>query len=340
MATPWTLRSSDWFEDARELASLFAGLIGASRECVTLVPSVSYGIAVAARNVSVARGRNIVLIDREFPSNFYSWRRLALARGAVVRSVQAEPGASLTDAVIAAIDEDTAVVAVANCRWTDGLLIDLSRVGEAARRHGAVLVVDASQSLGAYPLDVADVQPDFLTTVGYKWLLGPYGVSYLYVAERWHADGAPLEESWLHRAGSESFATLTDYTDVYNPGAERFGAGASAQFYLLPMAIAALSQVHAWTPARINGRLRAWTDELTTRAQKLSFTGPEPAQRAGHMIGLSSERALPPRLASALAERGVYVGVRGNCIRVAPHLHLSDHAIERVIGALQGVLEH
>src|SRR5581483_5991752 len=115
----------------------------------------------------------------------------------------------------------TAVVTVSNCHWTDGSLIDLYRVGERARQVGAAFVVDASQSLGAYPVDVARAQPDFLVTVGYKWLMGPYGLSYLYVAPRWRERGVPIEESWLTRAGSEDFARLVDYTESYRDGARR-----------------------------------------------------------------------------------------------------------------------
>ena len=339
MAAPWTVRTPDWFRDAKTLSATFARLIGAPPECATLVPSVSYGVAVAARNVPLGAGENIVLVDQEYPSNYYSWRRLANERGAAIRTVRSELGVSLTEAVVAAIDRDTAVVAVGNCRWTDGCLLDLPRVGQAARRRGAALVVDASQSLGAYPLEVSECHPDFLVGVGYKWLLGPYGLGYLYAAERWHADGEPLEESWLHRAGSDNFTALVDYTPHYNPGAERFGQGESAQFYLLPMAIAALAQITAWTPEYVNRQLRAWTEELVSRAEPLGFTAPPPEQRAGHMVGLSSACGFRPDLVSALAERGVYVSVRGSCIRVAPHLHSGADALDRFIDALKGLAQ-
>ena len=335
MAAPWHIRSADWFDDARKVAAAFAQLINARAECATLVPSVSYGIAVAARNIPVEAGQNIVLIDQEYPSNYYSWRRLADARAATIRSVRAGYEESLTEAIVAAIDRHTAVVAVAQCQWTSGRLIDLTRVGEAARRHRAAFVIDASQSLGAYPLDVRECRPDFLVTVGYKWLLGPYGLGYLYVAERWHANGEPLEESWLHRAGSDNFATLVDYTPEYKPGAQRFGQGESAQFYLLPMAIAALSQIAAWTPQRINRQLRGWTDELAARAEACGFSAPPPDQRAGHMVGLSSARGLPSGLSSAFAERGVYVGLRGDSVRVAPHLHAGAADMDQFIAALK-----
>jgi selenocysteine lyase/cysteine desulfurase len=337
MAAPWNIRSADWFADARALRALFAALIGAPADCVALVPSVSYGIAVAARNLPVAAGDNIVVIDQEYPSNYYSWRRLARERGATIRTAVAR-GGSLTDAIVASIDRRTAVVAVANCHWTNGSVVDLVRVGAAARRHDAALVVDASQSLGAYPFDVAEVRPDFLVTVGYKWLLGPYGLGYLYVADRWHANGEPLEESWLNRAGGDDFAGLVDYADAYQPGAQRFNQGESAQFYLLPMALAALTQIAQWTPARIQQQLSDWTDELSIVATAVGLDSMARERRVGHMVGLTARGALPSGLVDALAARHVYVGARGGNIRVSPHLHSTAADLERLAAALQELL--
>ena len=338
MAAPWHVRTPDWFENARRLRALFASLIGAPAECAALVPSVSYGIAVAARNVPVASGDNIVVIDQEYPSNFYSWQRLACERGAQIRTAAARGEDSLTDAIVSAIDRRTAVVAVSNCHWTNGTLIDLPRVAASARRHDAALVVDASQTLGAYPLDIAEVRPDFLVSVGYKWLLGPYGLGYLYVAERWHANGTPLEESWLNRRGADNFATLADYTDEYQPGAQRFNQGESAQFYLLPMALAALTQIAQWTPARVQQQLSEWTRELSARAPALGLTCAEPSQRVGHMVGLTARGPLPPGLFNALAARNVYVGARGANIRVSPHLHSTAADLDRLVATLQELL--
>jgi selenocysteine lyase/cysteine desulfurase len=337
MATPWKVQSSDWFVPAGKLRGLFASLIGAPADAVALVPSVSYGIAVAARNVPVAVGDNIVVIDQEYPSNYYSWRRLAQERGAEIRTAVARDGVNFTDAVLSLIDRRTAVVAAANCHWTHGALLDLPRIGAAARRHDAALVVDASQSLGAYPFDIGEVQPDFLVTVGYKWLLGPYGLGYLYVAERWH-DGIPLEESWLNRKDGDNFAGLVEYADAYEPGARRFNQGESAQFYLLPMALAALTQISQWTPQRIQRELSEWTAELATRVSMLGLQSVDPRQRVGHMIGLAATAALPSNLVDALARHGVYVAVRGNRIRVSPHLHNTAADLERLVTALKETL--
>jgi selenocysteine lyase/cysteine desulfurase len=105
------------------------------------------------------------------------------------------------------------------------------------------------------------VQPDFLVAVGYKWLLGPYGLGYLYVAPKWQERGIPLEQSWLTRAGSEDFARLVDYRDKYRPGARRFDMGEFPQFALAPMAMAALRQILAWGVNNIQETISALTGD-------------------------------------------------------------------------------
>ena len=152
------------------------------------------------------------------------------------------PEQSWTDAVLAALDERVRVVSVPNVHWTDGACVDLDAVSARTHELGAHLVIDGSQSIGAMPFDVAALRPDFVTTVGYKWLLGPIGVSYLYVAEQ-HREGVPIEQNWIARAGSEDFARLVDYRDEYQPGARRFDVGQRTEFELVPMAVAALEQL-------------------------------------------------------------------------------------------------
>ncbi len=315
MATPWRIRSADWFAGAERLRALAARVMGADADGVALVPAASYGIAIAAANVPITRGQSIVLLDQEFPSNVYAWRDLAAARGARIITVDRS-----TDAVLAAIADTTAVVTVPNCHWTDGTIIDLERVAARTREVGAALVIDASQSLGAYPIDVSRIQPDFLVAVGYKWLLGPYGLGYLYVAPRWRENGAPLERSWLTRRGSEDFSRLVDYTDDYRAGARRFDAGEFPQFYLVPMACAALEQILAWGIDEIHRELSALTGRLQGGA--------------GHFVGLKRAGGVPASLTADLAREQIYVSVRGDSIRVAPHLHNDVTDIDRLIAVL------
>ena len=108
-----------------------------------------------------------------------------------------------------------------------------------------MLVVDGTQSVGALPFDVTAIRPDFLVVATYKWLLGPYAAGYLYVAPK-HHDGMPIEHNWADRARSEDFTGLVDYRDAFQPGARRYDVGERGNFHLLPMANAALRQLHEW----------------------------------------------------------------------------------------------
>jgi selenocysteine lyase/cysteine desulfurase len=329
------MSAPDWFAGAESLRTAAARLLGADLDGMALVPAASYGIAVAAANVPVQRGQNIIILSEQFPSNVYAWRELAEARAAEIRTVRRGAEDAWTDAVLEAVDENTAVVAVPNCHWTDGALVDLSAVGKRARAVGAAFVVDASQSFGAYPLDVADVQPDFLVSVGYKWQLGPYGLGYLYVAPEWRERGRPLEASWLTRAGAENFAALVDYVDDYRPGARRFDMGEYPQFVLAPMALAALSQLLEWGVDRVQATIGRLTQAIAQEAVRMGCSVLPEDRRVGHMLGIRLPGGIPEALPRRLADERVYVSVRGDAVRVAPHVYNGEEDAERFLSVLR-----
>lgn len=334
-AAPWMIAPADWFSTSERLRVLAARVMGTDADGIALVPSASYGIAVAAANVRVRRGQSIIVLDEQFPSNVYAWRELAKARDARIRTVRRDPDGTWTDALLGAIGEDTAAVAVPHCHWTDGGLVDLVRVGTRARAVGAALVVDASQSLGALPFDMDAVRPDFLVSVGYKWLLGPYGVSYLYVAPKWRQQGVPLENSWIARAGSEDFAGLVEYTDEYRAGARRFDMGQFPHLVLGPMAIAGLEQILAWGVENIQASLSLLTRRVEHGAAEVGCTTLPAEHRVGHMIGIRFRDGLPAGIGSALSDARVYVGVRGDALRIAPHLYNDASDTDRLLDVLR-----
>lgn len=330
---PWRLHPSDFFSEAEMARALFAELIGADAEGVAIVPAASYGIGVAAANLPVREGQRIVLLAEQFPSNVYPWRNLAERTGAEVATVARPQDLDWTRAVLQAIDERTAVVAVPQCHWTDGGFVDLARVGERARAVGAALVVDATQSAGAYPLDVAQAQPDFLVAAAYKWLLGPYSLGFLYVAPQ-HRAGQPLELNWIARAGSEDFTSLVDYHDAFQPGARRYDVGERSNFALMPMAIAALRQLLDWRVENIQETVRGLTGQIESGARRLGLE-PVPAEmRVGHMLGIRLPRSLPEDLTARLAAEQVYVSVRSQSIRVSPHVYNTHEDIQRLVNVL------
>jgi selenocysteine lyase/cysteine desulfurase len=331
-ARPWRIASADWFSDVEERRALFARLAGVDADGVAMVPATSYGLAVAAANLTARPGQRVLVLADDYPSNWYTWRRFAARTGAEVVAVERGDGRSWADVVVEATDERTAVVAVLAVHWTDGGAVDLAAIGDRAREAGAALVVDASQALGAMPLDLAAIRPDYLVSVGYKWLLGPFALGYLYVAED-RRDGVPLEENWISRLGSEDFAALTDYQGRYQPGARRFDVGQRTAFETTPMAVAALRQLLDWEVPRITATLGRVTGRIQREVEALGLTLTS-SDRVPHMLGIGLPDQARARVAGALADAGVFAGVRGSSLRVSPHLWTTDQDIERLVGAL------
>lgn len=335
---PWTIASADWFSDVERLRELFGRLIGADAEGIALVPATSYGFAVAARNLDLRAGDRILVLAGEYPSGIYTWRTAARKTGAEIITVAREEGQTWTDAILDVLDERVRVVSVPRVHTTDGALVDLEAVADRTHALGARLVIDACQSAGVMPCDVAQLRPDFLVTVGYKWLLAPFSLAYLYVAEE-HRGGEPLEENWIVRVGAEDFTGLDDYSDEYQPGARRFDMGARTSFNLTPMAIAAIEQLLEWQVPRLAVTLAQTTAVLAERSAELGLNPPPADLRGPHILGLAlpaeaRERALP-----ALAAANCFVAMRGGSLRIAPHLHTTPEDVDRLMSALAGVLD-
>ncbi len=336
-AQPWTITPQDFFSDSEAARGLFARLIGADAGDIAIVPSASYGIASAAANVPVAKGQEILVLAEQFPSNVYSWRELADSTGATLRTLNKGQDGDWTRIILDAINDRTAMAALPHNHWTDGSLIDLVAVGAKLRSVGAALVLDLTQSLGAMPFSVPDVQPDFMVSACYKWMLGPYSIGFMYVAPKWQA-GRPLEQGWITRAGSENFARLLDYADGMQPGARRYDMGERSNFALMPGAIQAMQHLLDWTPVAISETLGARTADIASRAAAIGLLAPPDSARAPHFLGLRFPGGAPEGLVQRLAAGQVHVSQRGDSMRVTPHLYNTDTDTERLIDALTRLL--
>ena len=335
---PWEITPDLFFEDAEEIRALFARLVGGDAEGVAIVPSVSHGISVAAANVPVREGQKLIILEDQFPSNVYAWRELADRSGARLVTLPRPEDLDWGRALIEEIDADTTVVAVPNCHWTDGSLVDLASVGESAHEAGAALVVDAIQSLGAYPFDVSEVRPDFLIATSYKWLLGPYGVGFMYVGEEYR-EGKPIEHNWINRRGSQDFSGLVDYQDAFQPGARRYDVGERSNFALLPMAAEALRQLLDWGVENVSETIGTLTDLIEEKAGELGIVTIPKERRARHMIGLMLGPDAPDDLARRLTTHNVFVSVRGESVRVSPHLYNTEEDVDRLFEVLERVAD-
>ncbi|MEO6719132.1 MAG: aminotransferase class V-fold PLP-dependent enzyme [Ferruginibacter sp.] len=326
---PWLIRTQDWFEPAEELKSLFAKIINAESKSIALVPSASYGIAVAKNNIHLDTSQEIVVLDQQYPSNVYAWRELSKETGAKIITVKKQNGQSWTEAVLENINQRTGLVTIPNCHWTNGGLVDLELIGAKTKEIGAKFVIDASQSLGALPIDINRIKPDFLVTVGYKWLLGPYGLAYLYADEKYHDAGEPIEYTWLNKNGSEDFTKLVDYTDAYKPGASRFDAGGYPSFINIQMAKAALTQILNWGVENIQETISDLTMQISRLANERSFNIAD-ENHAGHLIGLKFNEEKIKEISARFARNNIYISFRGESMRIAPHLFNDSEDIHRL----------
>ena len=341
---PARLGVADFFEPGAHVRQLFAGLIGAAEpDRVAIIPSVSYAMATIARNTPLAPGQVVVVVEEQFPSVVYTWRRACRESGATLRTVAAPDTAesraeAWNAALLDAIDDRTAVVAIPELHWTDGLRFDIDAVGARARAVGARFVIDGTQSVGALPFDVGRTRPDALVCAGYKWLTGPYSVGVAWYGPAFDG-GMPLEENWITRRGSDRFNELVNYRDDYRPGAIRYDVGERSNFVLLPMLEAALEQVVEWTPERIAAHTRTLTGAAVPRLRELGCRVEDDRWRAGHLLGVRLPAGVDvEQLGRGLAARQVSVSLRGGAIRVAPHLYNDAGDLDALIDVVAGAV--
>lgn len=336
---PWEIMPADYFNDAETVRSLAAGVFGGDRDGYAVIPAASYGLSAAARAIEPQLQRNdrILLIAEEFPSNVLPWRRVAEERGLEILTVPAPADGNWTRAILELLDRSIKVAALSPCHWTNGAFIDLVTIRQACNVTGSILVVDATQALGAMPFAIEQIQPDFMTAAGYKWLLCPYGFGLMYVAEKWR-NARPLEESWQARENAEDFASLVRYSDHYMPGARRFDVGEKCRSTIMPGAIAALEQLGSWGVETIAASLSAINEKITAHLERQGFGLPPAAQRCPHMFGATIPAHYKGNLVTTLRERKVFISQRGSALRFAPHLFVTDDDIARLLEAMDELL--
>lgn len=184
------LYGTSWFDEATEVGALdgarvaAAGLLNVPPAQVAVTTSVTEALSQIAWSLRPAGGANVVAVDLDFPSVVYPWMRVARESGAEVRLVRAaeRPDALSLASVAELVDDRTAAICISHVQYATGHRFDLGELGELAAGHGAWLIVDGSQSLGAVPVDLAQTPVDAFVCAGYKWLCGPFGAAVCHVA--------------------------------------------------------------------------------------------------------------------------------------------------------------
>ena len=324
---PWDHSRADFPRETERARTLAAALIGAAPDDIAIVGAVSHAMAIVATNLRPERGGRILRVADEFPSLCLPFDRLAERHGLAVEVVARPVDGDWTSALLAAIARPgappLAIATLTPSHWTDGTLIDLDRLAPAVRAAGAALVIDATQSVGAMPVDVTRWQPDFLAFPTYKWTLGPYGLAFLYAAPH-RQDGVPLDEHNGNRPPAK--------------GARRYDRGELHDPVALPMAAEGMALIAQWGAEPVSRALDALTMRLAEGCEELGLAVPPRALRVPHVLGVRFPNGLPDYLIARLAERRVFASERGGGLRFSPHVWANEGDIDACLAALAEIL--
>jgi selenocysteine lyase/cysteine desulfurase len=338
---PWLIDqafASAQYERARNAA---ARLINADAGDIALIPSVSYGVATAAKLFTVPAGSRVLVLADDHSSPVLEWKTRAEAQGFTVETVLRPGNGDWGEALLAAIARPgaapVALASISSVHWSDGGAVDLGPVAAALRPQGAALLVDATQAVGVLSLDVRTLDPDFVVFPTYKWLVGPYGRAFLYVATRHHG-GMPLEQTSYGRRSVRAAATPYFADTRYVDGARRFDMGERDHFISLEMAAIGMEMLAEWGTAAVTARIAVLTQRIADGLRELDVGIPDSRVRAPHILSLNFPQGAPNPLVERLAAQSIYVAPRLGHMRISPHVYNDEEDADRLVAALRGLL--
>lgn len=336
---PIDIKPIDFFNESDILRAEYAKLVnGKDANRFAIIPSVSYGMANVAKNVSIKKDQNIIVATDQFYSNYYPWKTLCDETGASIKSISApdefiDRGKKWNERILNAIDKNTKVVAIPNVHWVDGTKFDLEGIRKRTNDVGALLIIDGTQSIGALPFDLQKIKPDAVVCGSYKWLLGPYSLGLAYYGEHFDS-GKPIEESWMNRVGSENFSDV-NYKENYKPGALRYEVGEHSSFVHVAMLIKSIQQLNKWKPERIQEYCAGITATSVTRLKENGFIIENEAWRGMHMFGIRLPKNTDlEKIKASLLKHKIYVSVRANAIRISQNVYNREEDLNKLTKVL------
>lgn len=328
-----SLHYREWMATKERARQLIATMIGARPEQVAFLRNTSDGLSSVANGLRWQPGDNLVTFSNEFPSNFYPWRRLRDMLGVELRVCEERNGRIDLSELVSLIDARTRVVAISQVQYASGFRADLERIGQAARRQDALLVVDIIQSLGVIPIDVESELIDVAAAAGHKWLLTPEGIGLLYLSDRARSRIEPTLVGWVSVLNPEDY---NNFAQEWNKGALAWesGTGPSALFYGLEVSLRLLTETGV---ARIEKYLEGLTDHLCERLANSKYevvSARAPGEKSQIVCIRHKDGISPMSLYNHLRERHIITAPRGDRLRVSPHLYNTLKEIDALIDSL------
>ena len=335
---PWTLDAAFANRQHERARAAAARLINAEASDVALISSVSYGVATVGKILAIPAGMRVLVLENDHSSPILEWQTRAASAGFTIETVRQPPDGDWTSTVMAAIERPgaprLALASISSVHWSDGGLIDIAKVAAALKRQGALFLIDATHAVGVVAMDVKSLDPDFVIFPTYKWLLGPYGRAFIYIAKR-HQNGIPLEQTGFGRREIRSDAQIYFADLSYVPGARRFDMGERDHFISMEMAAIGMEMMAEWGMAAVAGRLLMLTARIAEGLNGSKVRLMETRFRAPHILSLGFPGGLPAGLIEGLAGDGVYVAPRLSRMRISPHVFNDEQDADRFVAALK-----
>ena len=320
----------------RELHQVASRLINAVPEDIAAGSSATELLCSLAWAISPSKDQNVVSTEIVFPSTVYPWQRVSSSTGCEIRLAKEKNNFIHINEIITLIDQHTAVVCISHVEYGNGQTFDLHLLAEAAHEHGALLVVDATQSAGAIPIDVQACPVDALISGAYKWLCGPFGAAFMYLAPHLQTKLEPgLVGFRSHKNMWDLDASRIDYpqaAEKFEFSTMAFGCAVG-----LTRAINFINDVGVENIFQYNRQLADRLIEgLQTRGAVI--TSPLEDKSRSSIVRAHFENIGSNKIIQSLKRAGVFVSRRGDSIRFSPHLYNSMSDIDKALAEIDNIL--
>jgi selenocysteine lyase/cysteine desulfurase len=330
--------NAGWYADIEKLRQESASLVNCHRDEIAFVKNTSEGISIVASGIDWQFGDRIITTNVEYPANIYPWMEVVRARGVKLVMVEEEDGPDGTRHVPiekilkAAAEPRTRLVTLSHVEFGSGQRHDLARIGQFCSERDILFCVDAIQSLGVLPVNVADMYIDYLSADGHKWLLGPEGAGIFYCRRGLIDHTRPLMIGWMNVVDAQNFGKF-DFT--LRPDAGRFECGSHNVAGLLGLR-ASLGLLQSIGIDQIANRVKTLGDLLIAGLKQKGYRviSPRLGDQWSGNVCFTSPAHPHEKIFQDLRAKKIEIALRVARLRCSAHFYNTEMQIQRLVDAL------